>query len=118
MHIQGLAVVDTDAAGNEVASYFPLDALPRDPARRFEQLFAKRVKWTLDDLRPYLQYDVAVPPAASGGPRPHLTALCTWGGARCRDLAADSKAMDALLLKHTRMSSHPTQKDLKLYSSR
>ena len=117
-HVQGLAVVDTDAAGNEVASYFPLDALPRDPARRFEQLFAKRAKWTLDDLRPYLQYDVAtLLAAARSSPAGCLIGLRARTR-RHRDLAADSKSMDALLLKHTRMSSHPTQKDLKLYSSR
>jgi hypothetical protein len=53
---QGLALVETDAMGQALAVAFLSDSLARDPVRRFEQLFAKRAKWTLDDIRPYLAY--------------------------------------------------------------
>ena len=35
--------------------YFSEDKLPTDLEKRFEVLFEEREKWTLDDLKPYVQ---------------------------------------------------------------
>ena len=51
-----MALLESDAGGQQTVAYFPVDALSKDPAQRFAELFARRAKWTLDDLRPYLQY--------------------------------------------------------------
>lgn len=53
--------------------YYPISALPLDPASRFSDLFSIKQRWRLDEIAPFLA-----------------------------DLAIDSKKRDALTLKFTR----------------
>ena len=119
-----MALFEHDASGQQTVAYFTIDALSKDATRRFSELFARRAKWTLDDLRPYLQC------VSTSRPMPIPALWRSLGGgwirssaalfihAICRDLASDSKQLDALLLKHARSSAHPDRRDQKVYSSR
>lgn len=60
--LRGVALVEdaptknTGAApGVSTVSYFPEEALPASPDARFQQLFARRARWTRTELEPYLE---------------------------------------------------------------
>ena len=45
--------------------HFPVCRLQKDPLKRFGQLFSERLKWTQEELQPYIQ-DLKVPGCSSG----------------------------------------------------
>nr|CAD7204306.1 unnamed protein product [Timema douglasi] len=53
-HLSGIALMDTSCKP-EVIWYFDEMELPEDLKERFRVLFQTREKWTLDEIRPYVQ---------------------------------------------------------------
>nr|CAD7429806.1 unnamed protein product [Timema monikensis] len=53
-HLSGIALMDTSCKP-EVIWYFDEMELPDDLNERFRVLFQTREKWTLDEIRPYVQ---------------------------------------------------------------
>nr|CAD7612690.1 unnamed protein product [Timema genevievae] len=53
-HLSGIALIDTTCKP-EVIWYFDEMELPEDLKERFRVLFQTREKWTLDEIRPYVQ---------------------------------------------------------------
>ncbi|KAL8615987.1 hypothetical protein ACOMHN_014949 [Nucella lapillus] len=51
--VQGVALVDRDSRP-ETISFFPADDLPEDVSERFDYLFERRKKWTLEEITPYV----------------------------------------------------------------
>ncbi|XP_076462802.1 sister chromatid cohesion protein DCC1-like [Babylonia areolata] len=74
--VQGVALVDRDSKP-ETISFFPADDLPEDISERFEYLFERRKKWTLEEISPYV-----------------------------RELTTDKMDVGALLTKFSRPSTH------------
>jgi len=67
--------------------HFPAGELPQEPTARFNKLFSVRVKWTYAEIEPY---------------------IC--------DLATPTQSLNALLLKHARVSTDA--RGQKVYNAR
>ncbi|XP_070556984.1 sister chromatid cohesion protein DCC1-like [Ptychodera flava] len=52
--LEGLALIDRTSRP-EVIWHFPVIELPEEEVLRFDTLFQVRSKWTLDEIRPYIQ---------------------------------------------------------------
>ncbi|CAL4087589.1 unnamed protein product [Meganyctiphanes norvegica] len=73
--LEGVALVDRSSSP-ETIEHYPVYNLPEDLNFRFSGLFEKRDKWTLDEIRPYVQ-----------------------------DLATDKLPVNAILTKYARAST-------------
>ncbi|XP_065175104.1 sister chromatid cohesion protein DCC1-like [Sycon ciliatum] len=80
--LKGIALHDLTARP-PVVWHFPANSLPYDVSPRFNALFQERTKWTLSDLRPYIE-----------------------------DLATPQQPLEAILLKHTRSTMDVTGQKL------
>lgn len=54
-HLKGLALVEKDGIHQPVIHLFPEYDLPENIAERFRLLFKRKEKWTLDEIRPYIE---------------------------------------------------------------
>nr|XP_045599030.1 sister chromatid cohesion protein DCC1-like isoform X2 [Procambarus clarkii] len=52
--LEGIALVDRSLSADTI-SYFPVTSLPQGIQERFNCLFETREKWTLDEIRPYVE---------------------------------------------------------------
>lgn len=53
-YLEGIAIKDTSCQP-QVVRYFPEWELPEDIGERFKVLFQAREKWTIDDIRPFVE---------------------------------------------------------------
>jgi hypothetical protein len=73
-HLEGLYLIEEIAMKKKIR-YYPKHILPFDPKGRFHQLFLARSKWDKNDILPFVS-----------------------------DLAGNTKELDRLILKHSRVS--------------
>ncbi|KAK2155014.1 hypothetical protein LSH36_251g03116 [Paralvinella palmiformis] len=73
--LEGAALVERNT-NPEVITYYPVNELPEDSAERFNSLFKKKAKWSLEEITPYL-----------------------------RDLCTEKVGVSTLLLKYARAST-------------
>ena len=53
-YLEGIAIKDTISQPH-VVRFFPEWELPEDISERFKVLFHAREKWTIDEIRPYVE---------------------------------------------------------------